>query len=111
MNPKPIIRRLVCTVLASGGVGILGSMMLAQYFGRAHFGAIIGLVGLFQTASLGAGPSFSAVLYSLTGGSQVALFAFGVFAYTLATLLMFAARRPRQPRTPRASGRSDTIPA
>ena len=79
---------------ASGGVGILGSMMLAQYFGRAHFGAIIGLVGLFQTASLGAGPSFSAVLYSLTGGSQVALFAFGVFAYTLATLLMYAARRP-----------------
>ena len=54
---------------ASGGVGILGSMMLAQYFGRAHFGAIIGLVGLFQTASLGAGPSFRAVLYSLTGGS------------------------------------------
>ena len=80
---------------ASGGVGILGSMMLAQYFGRAHFGAIIGLVGLFQTASLGAGPSFSAVLYSLTGGSQVALFAFGVGAYTLATLLMYAARRPR----------------
>ena len=83
---------------ASGGVGILGSMMLAQYFGRAHYGAILGLVGLFQTASLGAGPSFSAVLYRLTGGRQMALFAFGSFAYTFATLLMYTARRPRTPR-------------
>ncbi len=83
---------------ASGGVGILGSMMLAQYYGRAHFGAIIGLVGLFQTASLGAGPSFSAVLYRLTGGQQTALFAFGSFAYTLATVLMYFARRPSTPR-------------
>ena len=83
---------------ASGGVGILGSMMLAQYFGRAHYGAILGLVGLFQTASLGAGPSLSAVLYRLTGGRQMALFAFGTFAYTFATLLMYTARRPRAPR-------------
>lgn len=83
---------------ASGGVGILGSMMLAQYYGRAHFGAIIGLVSLFQTASLGAGPSFSAVLYRLTGGQQTALFGFGTFAYTLATVLMYFARRPRTPR-------------
>ncbi len=88
---------------ASGGVGILGSMMLAQYFGRASFGSIIGTVGLFQTVALGLGPSLGAVLFQLTAG-YTSLFLFGVAAYTIAILLIYAARRPRLPRRAIAEG-------
>ncbi|MDP6799134.1 MAG: MFS transporter [SAR202 cluster bacterium] len=81
---------------ASGGLNILSSMMLAQYFGRASFGAITGLMGPFQMGALGLGPAFGAVLFSATNG-YTAIWIYGLAGYAAAALLIFAARRPTMP--------------
>ena len=85
--------------IASGGLNVLGSMMLAQYFGRASYGTITGLTGPFQMAFLGLGPTFGALLYQATDGYSVIWF-YALGAYALATLLIFSARRPTR-RAPR----------
>ena len=77
--------------------------MLAQYFGRASFGAISGLMGPFQTGSLGLAPTLGAVLFSLSNGYEW-LFIYALATYLLAILLIYSARPPRLPH--RASARS-----
>ena len=79
--------------IASGGLNVLGSMMLAQYFGRASYGTITGLTGPFQMAFLGLGPTFGALLYRATDGYSVIWF-YALGAYAVATVLIFSARRP-----------------
>ena len=81
----------------SGGANILSSMMLAQYFGRASFGSITGLMGPVQMGALGLGPTFGAVLYNLTTG-YTALFLYAVTSYAVAALLIFGTRAPQLPR-------------
>jgi len=83
--------------IASGGLNVLGSMMLAQYFGRASYGTITGLTGPFQMAFLGLGPTFGALLYRATDGYSVIWF-YALGAYAAATILIFSARRPRRKR-------------
>lgn len=83
--------------IASGGLNVLGSMMLAQYFGRASYGTITGLTGPFQMAFLGLGPTFGALLYRATDGYSVIWF-YALGAYAVATILIFSARRPRRKR-------------
>ena len=83
--------------IASGGLNVLGSMMLAQYFGRASYGTITGLTGPFQMAFLGLGPTFGALLYRATDGYSVIWF-YALGAYAVATVLIFSARRPRRKR-------------
>ncbi len=82
--------------MASGGLNILSSMLLAQYFGRESFGAITGLMGPFQIGALGLGPAFGAVLFSATGG-YTAIWIYGLAGYIAAALLILAARRPTLP--------------
>ncbi len=82
---------------ASGGLHVLSSMMLAQYFGRGSFGSIIGLMGPIQLGALGLGPTVGAVMYGVTGG-YTSLFIYGIFAYIGAAALMYGARPPRLPR-------------
>ena len=79
--------------MASGGLNVLGSMMLAQYFGRASYGTITGLAGPFQMVFLGLGPSFGAVLYGLTNGYTV-IWYYSLAAYSIGAVLIFSARRP-----------------
>ena len=83
--------------IASGGLNVLGSMMLAQYFGRASYGTITGLTGPFQMAFLGLGPTFGALLYRATDGYSVIWF-YALGAYAVATVLIFSARPPRRKR-------------
>lgn len=82
--------------IASGGLNILGSMMLARYFGRASFGAITGLMGPFQIGALGLGPTFGAILFSQTGGYTV-IWIYSIASYAVALVLIYAARPPRLP--------------
>ncbi len=89
--------------LASGGLNVLGQMMLAQYYGRGSFGSITGIMGPFQTGALGLGPTLGALLFSLTNGYG-SLFVFGVVAYGLAGVLVYSARRPRLPARALAEG-------
>ena len=88
---------------ASGGLNILGSMMLAQYFGRGSFGSITGLVGPFQTGALGLGPAFGAAVFGWTGGYTV-IWVYGVAAYAAALVLIFSARQPTLPHRASAAG-------
>ena len=79
--------------IASGGLDVLGSMMLALYFGRASYGTITGLVGPFQMVFLGLGPTFGALLYRATDGYSV-IWYYALGAYAIAAVLIFSARRP-----------------
>ena len=81
---------------ASGGLNVLGSMMVAQYFGRGSFGSITGLIGPFQTGALGLGPALGAVVFGWTSGYTV-IWGFGVAAYAAALLLIYSARQPALP--------------
>jgi MFS family permease len=88
---------------ASGGLNVLGSMMMAQYFGRASYGSITGLMGPIQTGALGLGPTFGALLLNATGG-YTALFLSALAAYVLALALIYNVRPPRLPRRAVAEG-------
>ena len=83
--------------MATGSFGIMGSMVLAKYFGRASFGAITGLMGPFQTGALGLGPIFGALLFNMTGG-YTALFLYALASYGVAILLVYSARPPKLPK-------------
>ena len=83
--------------LFAGSIGILASMVVAQYFGRASYGAIMGSVTPLQTGALGLGPSLGALVRD-TSGSYKGLYGITVIAYLLAALLMFLARPPARPQ-------------
>lgn len=90
----------------AGGLNILGNMMIAQYFGRASFGAITGLVGPFQTGALGFGPTLGALIFAYTGG-YTWIFVYGLVTYFGALACMIAARPPKLPRRAATEGFSD----
>jgi predicted MFS family arabinose efflux permease len=90
---------------AVGGLSILGSMLMARYFGRASYGSITGLMGPFQTGALGLGPTFGAVLYNLTGG-YTTLFIYGAASYAMAMFCIYMARAPRLPQRAMVGGRA-----
>ena len=82
---------------ASGGLNILGTTMLAQYFGRTSYGSITGLMGPFQIGAVGLGPTFGAMLLGATEG-YTSLFVYALAAYGLAIVLVYSVRAPRPPR-------------
>ena len=83
----------------SNTVGTLEHMLLAQYYGRGSFGAILGWLGPVQTTALGLAPSFGTLLGAATDSYAIV---FGVLMalYALAGLMVFLASPPRLP--PRA---------
>ena len=83
--------------IASGGIPVVGSMMIGDYFGRRSFGALTGLTGPFRTAAMGLGPALGALLVNATGG-YTAIFAVAVGSYVFAILLNYSVRQPRLPR-------------
>lgn len=82
--------------IASGGLPVVGSMMLGHYFGRKSFGLLTGLTGPFRTAAMGLGPSLGALLVNITGG-YAAIFAVAVVSYIAAMALNYAVRQPSPP--------------
>ena len=93
----------------SNTVGTLEHMLLAQYFGRGSFGAIMGSLGPLQTTALGIGPLFGSYLLTYTHSYPV-VFMVLMAMYAGAGLLIFLARAPRLPPRATASG-PDTAPA
>jgi hypothetical protein len=75
-------------------------MLLAQYFGRGSFGAILGSLGPIQTTALGISPLFGSYLLTFTGDYTV-VFTVLMAMYAGAGCLIFLARAPRLP--PRAT--------
>ena len=84
----------------SNTVGTLEHMLLAQYFGRGSFGAIMGSLGPLQTTALGVGPLFGSYLLTYTHSYSL-VFMVLMAMYTGAGLLIFLAKAPRLP--PRAT--------
>lgn len=82
--------------IGHGSVGSLEHMILAQFFGRASYGTIIGTLAPLQSLALGLGPSLSAVARDLTG-NYMSLFVVLMSAHLLAALLVFFVRPPTLP--------------
>ena len=81
------------------GLGIGGMLTLlpiawADYFGRAHYGAIRGLALSAQVLAQAAGPLLSGVLRDWTGNYTRSLECFAALSF-LSILAALAARRPR----------------
>lgn len=84
----------------SNTVGTLEHMLLAQYFGRGSFGAILGSLGPLQTGALGAAPVFGSYLLTFTH-SYTLVFIILMAMYAGAGMLILLAKAPRLP--PRAT--------
>ena len=81
---------------SSGGLEVLGGMLLASYYGRNSYGTISGIIGPFQILGLGLGPTLGAFMFKMTNGYET-LFLFSVASYIVATFLIVIARRPIKP--------------
>ena len=77
-----------------GGILTLLPVAWADYFGRASFGAIRGVVLSAQVLAQAAGPLLSGVLRDLTGSYRLSLECFAILA-GLSILAALAAVRPR----------------
>jgi MFS transporter, OFA family, oxalate/formate antiporter len=85
------------------GIGAILTLLpiaWADYFGRAHFGAIRGIALPAQVLAQAVGPVFSGALHDLTGGYAASLQCFSVLA-GLSVVAALAARQPG-PAVPRA---------
>lgn len=82
--------------IASGGIPIVGSMMIGEYFGRRSFGAVSGLTGPFRTAAMGLGPALGALIVNATD-AYTAIFALAVASYIVSATLTYAVRYPSVP--------------
>ena len=84
------------------GIGAILTLLpiaWADYFGRAHFGAIRGLALPAQVLAQAVGPVFSGALHDLTGSYEASLQCFAVLA-GLSVVAALAARTP-DPAGPR----------
>jgi sugar phosphate permease len=78
------------------GIGAILTLLpiaWADYFGRAHFGAIRGIALPAQVLAQAAGPVFSGALHDLTGGYTTSLQCFAVLA-GFSIVAALAARQP-----------------
>jgi MFS family permease len=89
-----------------GGLEVMGSSIIAQYYGRASFGSIMSLFSPSTLMFLGLGPTLGALLIEATGGFTV-LFVLGTVTHSLIFLAYYNARAPRLP--PRAYDGSQAV--
>ena len=82
--------------VVSGGLGSLENMVLAEYFGRGSFGAILGIFSPMQMIALGLGPALASTVRGLAGNYDV-LYVAMMAAYLISAVLMYVARPPRRP--------------
>ena len=78
-----------------GGILTMPSVALANYFGRAHFGAIRGMALPAQVGGQAAGPLIAGLLHDLTGGYESGLWTFAVLSL-LAALVALATPAPQR---------------
>ncbi|HEX5454920.1 MAG TPA: MFS transporter [Stellaceae bacterium] len=89
------------------GIGAVLTLMpiaWADYFGRAHFGAIRGIALPAQVLAQAAGPLLSGALHDLTGDYRLSLECFAALA-ALSVLAALVAREPGPRLAPRAAER------
>jgi OFA family oxalate/formate antiporter-like MFS transporter len=98
VNGQPIM----FAAMAYLGVGvnsffIMGSLFVANSFGRVHYGAINGLFQPFNNAATYGGPLLFAVLYDLTNDSYGALFTAAAVLWLIAFTTAYLVRPAKRP--------------
>ena len=89
---------LVAVVLLGAGRGVVTLMragLIADFYGRAHYGAIAGMLAFFLTGARALAPIGSGVAYGLAGGYRP-VFAGLASASLLAAFAMIAVGRARR---------------
>ena len=79
-----------------GGLLTIPPIAWADYFGRASFGAIRGVVLVVQVTAQAVGPLISGALRDVTGAYTLSLWVFAALSLA-AALVVLAARPPKQP--------------
>jgi MFS family permease len=83
---------------ADGGIRTLTAVLLADYYGRQHLGAIYGMLRAVQVAGFALGPLLSGIAFDLTRSYASAFQVFWVLSL-IATVLIMLARPPvRKPQ-------------
>ena len=88
---------LVAVLLLGAGRGVSTLMragLIAEFYGRAHYGAIGGLLALFLTGARALAPVGAGLAYAVVGGYVPVLWGLAV-ASTLAAVAMLGVRRAR----------------
>jgi predicted MFS family arabinose efflux permease len=81
---------------AMGGIIVLLPLVVAQFFGLAAFGVIMGTVSLIQAFGGATGALVSGLIYDLLGSYDYAMIAY-IAIYLIATSTIFLAGRPKPP--------------
>jgi sugar phosphate permease len=92
-NPVMLFSYAVLQGLTMGGQFILQPLMVANYFGHEHLGAVRGMMRPFITFSGAIGPVFVAGLFDTTGSYQTAFIAV-TGTWVLASLIYLLAVPP-----------------
>ena len=79
-------------VIGSGGGPLLEPLLLPKAFGLAHFGAILGTVGVVETAGLIASPTIAGAMYDATGSYDLVL-AMLIVTFSISFVLFWVASR------------------
>ena len=80
--------------LAMGGLFVLESLVIREYFGLESFASIYGGLWAFETLGWGAGPYITGYIFDQAGSYTSAFIAF-IVATLLAAALMLFVRHPR----------------
>ena len=83
--------------ITQGGMGVLGTILLARYYGRGSFGTINGVIRPFEASGLGLGQIMGGLIYDLTGTYQ-GLFIGSFSFYLLSMVLILLAGQPVRSR-------------
>ena len=83
----------------SGSVGSLEQMVLAQYYGRASYGTIVGVLNPFQTFGLGVGPVL-ATMFQQTVGNYIIFYSILLSVQLAGAFFIFLAPQPDRPLRP-----------
>jgi sugar phosphate permease len=84
-----------------GGYFILQPLIVANYFGRRHLGAVSGVMRPFMTMAHAISPLMMAYLFDASGSYSLP-FLIVVFTWLFAAITIFLARPPKIPRVRKA---------
>ena len=83
--------------LAAGGIFVMRPMIIAAYFGRAHLGAINGIIRPFLTIGTAGSPLLVAAFHDLRGDYQLAFWVVAACWFVAAVTVIMARSPQRRP--------------
>jgi sugar phosphate permease len=95
---------------AARGEGALVNTILANYYGRASYGRIVGFVSPFNSVALGVGPLIASLSFDATGSYDSVFILFGLISVGAASLLWLA-RKPERQSPPAEAGATAAVDA